>query len=67
MSNLVFKKTEKLDYVILHMETNDLASENNVDRIAKSTIDSPKNSVKDAVLLAYQVLCLEMTILKPQR
>ena len=49
------------------METNDLASENNVDRIAKSTIDSPKNSVKDAVLLAYQVLCLEMTILKPQR
>ena len=52
----------KPDHVFLKVGTNDLASENNAERIAKSIVDLAKKFLsKITVLLAYLVLYLEMT------
>ena len=40
-------KEDKPDHLILHVGTNDLASENNAERIAKSIVDLPKSLVAD--------------------
>ena len=37
----------KPDHVMLHVGTNDLASENNANRIGKSIVDLTKSSVND--------------------
>lgn len=46
------------------MRNNDLASENNAERLAKSIVDLTKNSAKADCLVNMSVLyiCLEMTI-----
>ena len=40
-------KEDKPDHLILHVWTNDLASENNAERIAKSIVDLAKGLVSD--------------------
>ena len=40
-------KEDKPDHLILHVGTNDLASENNAERIAKSIVDLAKGLVAD--------------------
>ena len=42
-------KEDKLDHLILHVKTNDLAPENNAERIAKSIRDLAKGLVADNV------------------
>ena len=40
-------KEDKPDHVILHVGTNDLASENNAERIAKTIVDLAKTLAAD--------------------